>query len=107
MNCNQNGTGPEQMTMGRIEFSPQVAAPAADMIGAFSEQQRFRKESEVLRALLSEWYSMFAPARRDGTEWATLIDNTAKALAAELHYKTPNAELRPLDAALCGKSRLE
>ncbi len=41
---------------------------------------RLGDENAALRALLREWYELFAPVRREGTEGARLLDRTAQAL---------------------------
>lgn len=65
-----------------------------EMMRMLDECARLGKENAALRSLLGEWYALFAPVRREGTEGARLLDRTAEAMASEFRYKTPNAELR-------------
>lgn len=60
-----------------------------EMMRMLDECARLGKENAALRSLLGEWYALFAPVRRGGTEGARLIDRTAEAMASEFRYKTP------------------
>jgi len=51
------------------------------------------EERRLLAALLREWYEMFAPCRREGTEGASLIDRTALMLQMTDMLKTANANV--------------
>ena len=65
-----------------------------EMMRMLDECARLGKENAALRSLLGEWYALFAPVRREGTEGARLLDRTAEAMGSEFRYKAPNVELR-------------
>lgn len=67
-----------------------VITAQSEMHRLLDECVRLGRENAALRALLGEWYELFAPVRRDGTEGARLIDRTTQAMASEFRYKTPN-----------------
>lgn len=56
------------------------------------ECARLGHENSALRAMLQEWFDLFAPMRVAGTEGARLIDRTETALTTEFRYKTPNVK---------------
>ena len=98
-----------QLTVGSVPFGPAYVPvlernhnPTAhdEMMRLLDECARLGKENAALRSLLREWYELFAPVRREGTEGARLLDRTAEAMASEFRYKTPNAEITggPLSA---------
>lgn len=77
---------PSELVVGRIEFHQ----PRLHSAAVYAEQRRLKNENEALRSLLREWYELFAPVRREGTEGARLLDRTAEAMTSEFRYKTPN-----------------
>ena len=63
-----------------------------EMMRMLDECARLGKENAALRSLLGEWYALFAPVRREGTEGARLLDRTAEAMGSEFRYKAPNVQ---------------
>lgn len=76
----------ERLGLVTEKHKPDAPGPR-DWYGQWRETQA---ENAALRELLREWYGLFAPVRREGTEGAQLLDRTQKALATKFRYAGPN-----------------
>lgn len=74
--------------LGLVTEEPKENEPGPrDWYGQWRETQA---ENTALRELLREWYALFSPVRREGTEGAQLLDKTQQALTTKFRYAGPN-----------------